>query len=113
MENISINKNSWKLYLSNFGKLFVFSLSVLLSFCVCIATFLVFGDLWFLSIIGIAFGVIPLFYCLQIACVKVASGKPIEYGEFYQPYKNYFSSVNRGSYKMIRNVLLTFLILYT
>lgn len=111
MEKISINKNSWKLYLSKFGKLFFFSLSVILSFAVCVAIFLVFGDFWFLSILGFAFGVIPLFYCLQIACVKVASGKEIEYNEFYQPYKTYFSA-NRGCYKMIRNTILTFLIFY-
>lgn len=112
MEKVSVHKNSWQIYLKNFAKLFFFSFSVIIAFFVCVTIFFIFGDFWIIAALAFAFGLVPLFYCLQIAVVKFASGKDVEYNEFYRPYKAYFSPANKGSYKVLRNIVLTFIIFY-
>lgn len=112
MENLDVNKNSWKIYSKNFLKLFLFTISVVIVFCVCVTLFFLFNNTGLFSLIIFFAGVAPLFYCLQIVVLKFASGKDVEYNEFYKPYKGYFSSQNRGSYKLIRNVFLSILMIY-
>ena len=108
----TILKNSWKIYLANFGKLFAFSLSsFFLLFAGC-SLFTVLGvyDLGISSILLFAFVVVPMFFALEIMMARASAGTKVEYNDIYNSYKSYFNQTNKGTYSIIINLLLTFVI---
>lgn len=107
-------KNSWRIYLKNFGKLFSFTISILILFLASFTFYLLLSsfDLGLTAIIIFAAGVVPFFYCLQMMIAKVSAGEKIEYNEYYYPYKAYFSPVNRGNYSIIFTLFFTLIMMY-
>lgn len=107
-------KNSWRIYKNNFSKIYSFTLSVLILFLAAFTFMVILSPFEFglTSILVLAFGVLPLFFCLQQIVAKVSAGKSVEYNEFYKPYKAYFSPINRGTYSMITSVIYSFIIFY-
>lgn len=114
MEKVSYYKNSWRIYLGNFAKLFGFTLSVMILFFASVTLFFLLSsfDLGISSLLLLAFGVVPLFFSLQVIIAKVSNGREVSYNEFYSSYKVYFNPINKGSYGVIRNIILTIIIYY-
>lgn len=111
--DVSIYKNSWKIYFSSFGKLVSFSLSILILFLASVTTYLFLSpfDMGLTGILIFAFAVLPLFFSLQMVIGKVSAGRDISYNELYATYKNYYAPQNRGIYSVLVNLLLTLIVL--
>ena len=111
--DVSVYKNSWKIYFSSFGKLVSFSLSIMILFLASITTYLFLSpfDMGLTGILIFAFAVLPLFFSLQMVVGKVSAGRDVSYNELYSSYKNYYAPQNRGIYSVLLNLLLTLVIL--
>lgn len=107
-------KNSWRIYKKNFSRIYSFTLSVIILLLAAFTFILILSpfDFGLIGILILAFGAVPLFFCLQHMIARVSAGKIVEYNEFYRPYKAYFTPVNRGTYSIISSVLFSFIVFY-
>lgn len=110
--DFNLYKNSWKLFLNSFSKLFSFTLAIIITLIACLVCYLFvsYYDAGIIAILLMAFVCVPLFYGYQLILARVSAGIPVEYNELYKGYKLYFNPKGRGAYNMISSFFVSMLV---